>query len=106
MVQLFNPYAYGSYHTRTVKIRVWYITQITVSTYPEETLLQSIQAHQSKDREIVDIINYLILPTDSKEAKHIVAITKKGYFVLDGILYYESSEVPGRRHLVHSSSKT
>ena len=29
-----------------------------------------------------------------------MAIAKKGYFVLDGILYYESSEVPGRRHLV------
>ena len=52
---------------------------------------------------IYGIINYLkkkILPTDSKEAKHIVAIAKKGYFVLDGILYYESSEVPGRRRLV------
>ena len=41
-----------------------------------------------------------ILPTDSKEAKHIAVISKKGYFVLDGILYYESSEVPGRRRLV------
>ena len=29
-----------------------------------------------------------------------MAIAKKGYFVLDGILYYESSEVPGRRRLV------
>ena len=79
------------------------VLQITVSSYPEEALLQSIQTQQSEDREIVDIINYLekkILPTDSKEAKHMVAIAKKGYFVLDGILYYESSEVTGRRRLV------
>ena len=79
------------------------VLQITVSTYPEEALLQNIQTQQSEDREIVDIINYLekkILPTDSKEAKHIAVISKKGYFVLDGILYYESSEVPGRRRLV------
>ena len=40
------------------------------------------------------------MPTDFKEAKHIAVISKKGYFVLDGILYYESSEVPGRRRLV------
>ena len=79
------------------------VLQITVSTYPEEALLQNIQTQQSEDREIVDIINYLekkILPTDSKEAKHIAVISKKGYFVLDGILYYESSEVPDRRRLV------
>ena len=51
------------------------VLQITVSTYPEEALLKSIQTQQSEDREIVDIINYLekkILPTDSKEAKHTV----------------------------------
>ena len=74
-----------------------------VSTYPEETLLQSIQTQQSGDKEIINIINYLekkILPTDTKEAQHIAAIAKKGYFVLDGILYYESSDVPGRRRLV------
>ena len=70
-----------------------------VSTYPEETLLQSIRTQQSGDKEIINIINYLekkILPTDTKEAQHIAAIAKKGYFVLDGILYYESSDVPGR----------
>ena len=74
-----------------------------ISTYPEETLLQSILTQQSGDKEIINIINYLekkILPTDTKEAQHIAAIAKKGYFVLDGILYYESSDVPGRRRLV------
>ena len=74
-----------------------------VSTYPKETLLQSIWTQQSEDKEIINIINYLekkILPTDTKEAQHIAAIAKKGYFVLDGILYYESNDVPGRRRLV------
>ena len=41
-----------------------------VSTYPEETLLQSIRTQQSGDKEIINIINY------------------------------ESSDVPGRRRLV------
>ena len=40
------------------------------------------------------------MPTDTKEAQHIAAIAKKGYFVLNGILYYESSDVPFRRRLV------
>ena len=49
---------------------------------------------------MVLLTTWKILPTDSKEAKTIAAIAKKGYFVLDGILYYESSEVPGKRRLV------
>ena len=74
-----------------------------VSEYPEETLLQNICTQQFKDKELVNIINYLekkILPTDVKEAQHIATIAKKGYFVLDGVLYYESNDVPGRRRLV------
>ena len=74
-----------------------------VPVYPEETLLQNICAHQSEDKEIVDITNYLEKkksPTDPKKAQHIAAIAKKGYFVLDGVLYYESNDVPGRRRLV------
>ena len=41
-----------------------------------------------------------ILPTDPKKKQHIAAIAKKGYFVLDGVLYYESNDVPGRRRLI------
>ena len=33
------------------------VLQITVSTYPEEALLQNIQTQQSEDREIVNVIN-------------------------------------------------
>ena len=64
-----------------------------VPVYPEEALLQNIRTQQSEDEEIVNITNYLerkILPTDAKEAQHIAAAAKKGYFVLvDGVLYYE-----------------
>ena len=70
-----------------------------VPVYPEETLLQNICTQQSEDKEIVNIItNYLemkILPIDAKEAQHIAAVAKKGYFVLDGVLYYKSNDVPG-----------
>ena len=71
-----------------------------VSTYPEETLLQSIQTQQSGDKEIINIWRRKYCLQITKEAQHIAAIAKKGYFVLDGILYYESSDVSGRRRLV------
>ena len=51
------------------------------------------------DKELVNIINYLekkILPTDVKEAQYTAAVAKKGYFVLDGVLYYGSNDVSGR----------
>ena len=74
-----------------------------VAEYPEETLLQNICTQQFKDKELVNIINYLekkVLPTDVKEAQHTASVAKKRYFVLDGVLYYESNDVPGRRRLV------
>ena len=42
-----------------------------VPVYPEETLLHNIRTHQSEDKEIVDITNYLEkkkLPTDPKKS--------------------------------------
>ena len=41
-----------------------------------------------------------IFPKDVKEARHTAVVTKKGYFVLDGVLYYKSNDVPGRQCLV------
>ena len=51
-----------------------YGTADIVSTYPEETLLQSIRTQQSGDKEIVNIISYLareenIAYTDTKETQ-------------------------------------
>jgi len=56
-----------------------------------------------KEQELVSIINCLErkeLPEDQKQGLRILTIAKKGYFVLDGVLYFESSDVPGWRRLV------
>ena len=65
---------------------------LIVSFSAEEQLIQQIRDQQSKDQKIVDIINYLgkkKLPEDQKVAQRILSVAKKGYFVLDGVLYYE-----------------
>ena len=57
----------------------------------------------TKAQEIVSIIDYLEkkkLPEDWEVAHRILSVAKKGYFVLDNVLYYESSDVQGRRRLV------
>ena len=62
-----------------------------------------VQAEQRKDGELSQIINYLegkSLPKDAAEAKKTVIAANQGYFLVEGILYYESSDSPGRRRLV------
>ena len=78
------------------------ISQI-VSGGSEKELLQNIQFQQSEDQEIRNIINFIEkkeLPENTKEAQRVMNLAKKGYYVVDGVLYFESSDVSGRRRLV------
>jgi len=62
--------------------------------------LIKVQNEQRKDKEIIKILTYLqdkILPEDSKQAMQVVNLTKKGHYIVDGILYYKSSDAPDRR---------
>ena len=75
---------------------------ISASDEQNEALIRA-QAEQRKDGELSQIINYLegkSLPKDAVEAKKTVIAANQGYFLVDGILYYESSDSPGRRRLV------
>ena len=69
---------------------------LIVSFNLEEQLIQQICDQQSKDQEIVGITDYLEkkLPEDWKVEKRILSVAKKGYFDLDDVLYYKSSDVP------------
>lgn len=40
------------------------------------------------------------LPTDSSRAKRVLSQASKGYYVMDGVLYYEGSDRPDQRRLV------
>ena len=65
--------------------------------------LQQVQTEQRKDPELARIIDFLTdrtLPSDPREANVVVGVAKKGYYVIDGILYYEGAEVRDHRCVV------
>ena len=70
---------------------------------PSQTTLRQVQQQQQQDLELLKLIDYLksrTLPEDSQEAKVIVNLARKGYFVVDDVLYYEGMDVPNRRRIV------
>ena len=70
---------------------------------PSQVMLKQVQEQQQQDPELVRLTEYLIarrLPDDLQEAKVIMNLAKKGYFVVDKVLYYEGGDAPSRRRLV------
>ena len=61
--------------------------------------MSRIQASQKEDSELLQLIEYLdhqALPQDPITAKKIVTQALKGYYLVDGILYFEDLVVPDR----------
>ena len=78
------------------------VRAVTTSDEEDGTLVR-VRTEQKKDKELSQLINYLEskqLPEDAAESKVIVNAANHGYFMLDGVLYYESADTPGRRRLV------
>ena len=74
-----------------------------VTDKPGGDVLIKGQNEQRKDEELMRILTYLqdkILPEDSKQAMQVVHLAKKGYYIVNGVLYYESSDVPDQRRIV------
>lgn len=68
-----------------------------------QPLIHRVQLEQSKDKELAKLICFLrdkSLPEDSQEAKIVLNLARKGYYVVDDILYYEGADVPDRRRVV------
>jgi len=64
--------------------------------------MKKIQDAQHKDPQLSQLIEYLEyqnLPKDSVIARQ-VNQTQKGYYVMNGVLYFEDSIVPGQRRIV------
>ena len=62
-----------------------------------------IYKEQRKDQDLADLLAYLeskSLPDDSGRAKRVLSQARKGYYVMEGVLYYEGPDVPDRRRLV------
>ena len=75
----------------------------TLGTHSGNTLMCQVQSQQRQDSELLRLIDYLenrILPKDPQEIKKVITWASKGYFLIDGVLYHESSDVPGRKRLV------
>ena len=78
------------------------VRAVTASDEEDEILVR-VRTEQQKDKELSQLISYLEskqLPEDAKESKTIVNAANHGYFMVDGVLYYEPADTPGRRRLV------
>jgi len=70
-----------------------------------DDVLIKVQREQRKNEQLKRLIAYLedkTLPEDTKHALQVVNLGKKGYYLIDGILYFESIDVPDRRRIVVS----
>jgi len=68
-----------------------------------DSTLKLVREEQSKDEQLMHVIEYMRsnkLPDDAMLAKKIVEQTKKGYVVVDNVLYNEGTDVPGWKRLV------
>ena len=68
-----------------------------------DSTLQQVQTEQRKDPELAKIIDFITdktVPADSRDAQFVVGVAKKGYYVVDGILYYEGANTCDHRCVV------
>ena len=81
--------------------RVMQLSQQVVE--PSEALLYQVQRQQKQDPELAGLYSYLktkMLPEDPQLAKVISNLVRKGYFLIDDVLYYEGPDAPDRRRVV------
>ena len=79
-----------------------HVCRVSQPELPQPSI-QRVQLEQSKDQELVKLISFLTdksLPDDPREAKVVLSLARKGYYVVDGILYYEGVDVPDQQHIV------
>ena len=62
-----------------------------------EALLYQVRQQQKEDQELAGLYSYLktrTLPKDPQLAKMISNLVRKGYFLVDDVLYYEVPDAP------------
>ena len=67
------------------------------------SLTRRIQTSQKEDADLSQLIEYMghgSLPEDPVAAKKVATQALKGYYLVDGILYFEDSTVPGRQRMM------
>jgi len=69
----------------------------------EDPVLAKVQKEQRQDGELYDLIKYLetkVLPEGEVRRQKVLVSAQQGYYLVDGVLYFESTEVADRRRLV------
>ena len=65
--------------------------------------LQLVQEQQKEDSELVKLVRFLEtkeLPSDPIEAKVVLSQAKKGYYMVEGVLYFDGADMPDCRRLI------
>ena len=76
------------------------VSQIMEQSEPTWCL---VQQQQRQDPELAGLCSFLetrTLPDDPQQAKVISSLAKRGYFLVDNVLYYEGADAPDRRRVV------
>ena len=79
------------------------VFRVMVNQVTEDPVLAKVQKEQQEDEELGDLIEYLeakVLPEGEVRRQKVLVSAQQGYYIVDGILYFKSTEVPDRRRLV------
>ena len=79
------------------------VCMVNNGTKTSDPVLTKVQQEQRQDIALKVLIEYLenqTLPVDPKEALEVTSLARKGYYLVNGVLYYEGADMPGRRRLV------
>ena len=77
--------------------------QVVTSKATADPVLVRVQKEQQQDEQQADLIKYLMnkeLPDCIVRRQKVLTAAQQGYYVIDGVLYFESAEVPNRHRLV------
>ena len=69
----------------------------------KETMMEKVRHFQRSDKELAQLMDYLekkCLPEEQSDAKRVLAQSTKGFYITDGVLYFENPESSTRRKLV------
>ena len=77
--------------------------RVTTSSNNNDPVLAKVQEEQRQDTTLKALIEYLenqTIPVDPKVAVEVTSLARKGYYLVDGVLYHEGADMPGKRRLV------
>ena len=78
-------------------------TELEAAGNTMKMIQEAQQEAQREDQQLLQLMEYLecqTLPEDPAVARQVTSQVKRSYYVLDGVLYFEDSIMPGWRSIV------